>query len=87
MMNKHTTLRIKNESTTISKVSANISQESLIFFILYLFYNADILESLKKSRHKITIINFVNDINILTYDINTKNNCKALKQTHEKCEL
>jgi hypothetical protein len=87
MMNKHTILRIKSESTTMSKISVNISQKSLIFFIFYLFYNINIFESLKKSRHKITIIDFVNDINILIYDINTKSNCRALKQTHEECEL
>jgi hypothetical protein len=33
------------------------------------------------------IINFVNDINIFIYDINTINNCKLLKKMHDHCLL
>jgi hypothetical protein len=33
------------------------------------------------------VIDFVNDINILIYDINTINNCRLLKKMHEHCLL
>jgi hypothetical protein len=56
-------------------------------FILYLFYNADILKVFERFKYKITIINFINDINILTYDTNITSNCKTLKKTHVICEL
>lgn len=55
--------------------------------ILFLFYNANVLKKLKRSKFKITSINFVDDINILTYENNTMNNCKILKKkTHDICD-
>jgi hypothetical protein len=71
----------------MSRINVDISQDSSIFFIFYFFYNANILKSLKRSRYKIIVIEFVNDINILIYETSTKSNCKALKKTHVKCEL
>jgi hypothetical protein len=71
----------------MSRVNVDISKDSSISLILYLFYNADILKSLKRSRYKIIAIEFVNDINILTYETSTKSNCRALKKAHVECEL
>jgi hypothetical protein len=86
MQNKHTTLIIDDQTTLISRISVDISQELFISFILYFFYNANILEIFEISRYRISVINFVNDINILVYDTNTTSNCKALKQAHVVCE-
>ncbi len=86
MQNKKTILFINDQSTSINRISVDISQDSSISLILYFFYNANILEEFEISRYKITAINFVNDINILTYDTSTASNCKALKQTHVVCE-
>jgi hypothetical protein len=87
MMNKHTTFIINDETTFMCQINVDISQDSSISFILYLFFNANILKSLKKTRHKITIIDFVNDINILTYETNVESNCKIFEKTHFECEL
>jgi hypothetical protein len=87
MKNKHITLMIDDDTTFIRKINADISQDSSIFFIFYFFYNANILKSLKRSRYKIIVIKFMNDINILIYETSTKNNCKALKKIHVECEL
>ncbi len=54
--------------------------EFVDFFHFLFFYNTDILKLLKRSRYKIIVIEFVNDINILIYETSTKNNCKALKK-------
>jgi hypothetical protein len=87
MKNRHITLIIDDDTTFMSKINADISQNSSISLILYFFYNADILKSLKRSRYRIIAIEFVNDINILIYETSTKNNCRALKKTHVECEL
>jgi hypothetical protein len=87
MKDKHITLIIDDDTTFMNKINVDISQDSSIFFILYFFYNADILKSLKRSRYRIIVIEFVNDINILTYETSTKKNCRALKKTHVECEL
>jgi hypothetical protein len=87
MKEKHITLTIDDDTTFMNKTNADISQDLLISFIFYFFYNTDILKSLKRSRYKIIVIEFVNDINILIYEMSTKNNCKALKKIHVECEL
>jgi hypothetical protein len=87
MKNRHITLIIDDDTTYMSRINADISQNSSIFLILYLFYNSNILKSLKRSRYKIIVIEFVNDINILIYETSTKNNCRTLKKTHVECEL
>ncbi len=87
MQNRCTTLRINEQSTLMSQIKVDISQNSFVSFILYFFYNADILKIFERFKYKITIIDFVNDINILTYDTSITNNCRALKKTHVICEL
>ncbi len=71
----------------MNQIKVDISQNSFVSLILYFFYNADILKIFKRFKYKITIINFVNDINILTYNTSITNNCKALKKIHVICEL
>ncbi len=87
MQNKHTTFKINKQSTFMNLIKSDISQIFLISFILYFFYNANILKIFERFKYKITIINFVNDINILTYNTSIINNCKTLKKTHVICEL
>ncbi len=87
MQNRYTTLKVSEQSTLMSQLNVDISQNFFVSFILYLFYNADILKVFERFKYKITIIDFVNDINILTYDINITSNCKALKKIHVICEL
>jgi hypothetical protein len=59
----------------------------MYWFVKNRFVNADILKAFERFRYRITVIDFVNDINILTYDTSITDNCKALKKTHVICEL
>ena len=67
-------------------VRTDISQRSFVLFILYLFYNADLLNICEKFEIKINEMRFVDDVNILTYDNNIEKNCRTLKIVHKKCE-
>ncbi len=87
MKDRHITLIIDDDTTFMNRINVDISQDSSISFIFYFFYNANILKSLKRSRYKIIVIEFVNDINILIYETSTKSNCRALKKAHVECEL
>jgi hypothetical protein len=71
----------------MNQIKVDISQNSFVSLILYFFYNADILKIFERFKYKITIINFVNDINILTYDTSITSNYKALKKIHVICDL
>jgi hypothetical protein len=85
--NRHITLTIDDDTTFMSRINVDISQNSSIFFIFHFFYNANILKLLKRSRYKIIVIEFVNNIKILIYETSMKNNCRALKKIHVECEL
>ncbi len=86
MQDRRIILAINNDTTTMSNVNVDISQNSFVFFILYLFYNANLLKSLKRFFRRIAALNFVNDINILTYEFNITSNCRILKKMHAHCE-
>jgi hypothetical protein len=84
--NKHISLMLSIATMTSGLIKTNISQKVFISSIFYLFYNAELLKIFEKSSRRVAVVNFVNDINFLTYDIFTKQNCRTLKHLHKKCE-
>ncbi len=64
----------------------SISQNSFIFSLLYLFYNANLLKMCNKFEINTRSLRYVDDVNILTYEKSTKKNCKTLKRIHRLCE-
>jgi NADH:ubiquinone oxidoreductase subunit 5 (subunit L)/multisubunit Na+/H+ antiporter MnhA subunit len=87
MQDKRINFIVKAKQTIMNNVNVDISQKSLMSSILYLFYNANLLKFFEQSSHKMIVIDFVNDINIFIYDINTINHCRLLKKIHEHCLL
>ena len=80
LKNKSTTLIIKEHTMTKRRINVNILQKSSFFSVLYLFYNANLLNSYKNIELRFSVIKFMNDINILTYDESTKRNYEILKK-------
>ena len=66
-------------------IRTELSQNLFMSFILYLFFNAGLLKLIDKLKIKITIINFVKNINLLIYKKFTKKNCVILKCIHFTC--
>ncbi len=67
-------------------VNVNISQNSLLSLILYLFYNANLLEACDDIKLRISFTDFMNDINILTYEEFIKCNCRVFNKIYDKCK-
>ncbi len=67
------------------KINADISQRFFISSILFLFFNASLIEKCKALRIKIEVFNFVNDINILAYDRFIEEICRTLSRVHNVC--
>ena len=72
----------EEKTNTINKINAEISQKFSVSFILYLFFNAKLLDVCEQSKKK-TIIEFVDDVNVLIYNTSTKKNCKIFEKLHE----
>jgi len=67
-------------------INVNISQDFLLSSILYLFYNANLLEACDNIRLRTSFINFINNVNILTYEEFMKHNCRVLSEIYDRCK-
>lgn len=63
-----------------------ILQGSPLSPILYLFYNADLLDMCDDIRLRTSTTGFVDDVNILTYSESTEQNCRTLEEIYSRCE-
>ena len=84
LKNRNITLIIGKYTQAKRRISVNISQSFSFFSILYLFYNANLLKMCKNVKLRFNVTNFVNDINILTYNEFIKRNCDVLKKAWNK---
>ena len=80
LKNRNTTLIIKDHTMMKRKINVNIIQNLSFFLMLYLIYNANLLKSCENIELRFSIIEFVNDINILTCNESTKQNCEMFKK-------
>ena len=85
LKNRETSLRFNEQTSDIREINADILQRSLISSILFLFFNASLIEKCKALRIKIEVFNFINDINILAYDKFIKEICRTLSRVHNIC--
>jgi len=85
LKNREMSLIFNEQMSTMCKINANIFQEFLISLILFLFFNASLIEKCKALRIKIEVFNFINNINILIYDRFIEEICKTLNKTHDVC--
>ncbi len=69
----------------MQRVNADILQKFLISSILFLFFNASLIEKCKALEIKIEVLDFVNDIDILIYNKIIKSICKTLSQAYDVC--
>ena len=78
-------LRFNEQLSDMHEINTDISQKFLILLILFLFFNASLIEKCKALKIKIKVLDFVNDINILTYDKFIEEICKTLSRVHDVC--
>ena len=83
LKNREMSLIFNEQMSTMCKINADISQESFISLIFFLFFNASLIEKCKALRIKIKVLDFINDINILAYDRFIEEICKTLSKTYD----
>ncbi len=86
LRNRRITITIDDYTIMKRSVNVNISQDSSLSSILYLFYNMNLLEACDNIRLRISFTNFVNDVNILTYKKFMKRNCRVLSEIYDRCK-
>src|SRR2546421_10668534 len=85
MQNRKITLIFNNQKFKVLDILIRISQNSLLFSILFLFYNAELLKICNSIRVRVSSLEFVNDMNLLAYGRITEDNCRQLKLIHDRC--
>jgi ribonuclease HI len=86
LQDRETAVRIGDFTLESSTVSTGIPQGSRVSPILFLFYNADLLDACENISLRTSATGFVDDINILTHSTSTEQNCLSLQRIHLACE-
>ena len=85
MTDRTTTLVVEGQESEAFPVEAGVPQGSTLSPILFLFYNAELLDICNQPRQRISAVGFADDVNILTYGRSTEGNCRTLERTHSRC--
>jgi len=80
-----TTLVVDGEETAPHQLNAGVPQGSPLSPILFLFYNATLLEAAYQPDLPVIPLGFADDVNLLTYNKLTTVNLANLETTYEKC--
>ncbi len=83
--NRETSLIFNEQTSDMHEINADILQRFLISSILFLFFNASLIEKCEALKIKIEVLDFVNDINILVYNRFTEEICRTLSKAHDVC--
>jgi len=86
LKDRHIIITINDYTTTERSVNVDISQDSSLSLILYLFYNTNLLEVCDNIKLRTSFTDFINNVNILMYEEFMKRNCKVLDEIYDKCE-
>ena len=81
-----TTLRLGTDTSAPVGTSTGVPQGSPPSPILYLFYNADLLEIGSRPDLNMCTSGYIDDVAILVSSRTTEENCGRLKEVHAECE-
>ncbi len=84
LSDRSTTLKLQEYTAPSTSVHTGIPQGSPLSPILYLFYNADLIDACMTEYTE--GVGYIDDVGILAVGPTTQRNCKTLKIVHRKAE-
>ena len=84
LSDRSTTLKLQEYTAPSAPVETGIPQGSPLSPILYLYYNADLIEACKGEDTE--SVGYIDDVSILAVGPTTQHTCKTLKTIHRKAE-
>ena len=85
MSGRTTTLVVQGHESEPFEITAGVPQGSTLSPILFILYNAELLDLCNRPHERISAISFSDDVNILTYGRSTETNCRTLEAAHSRC--
>ena len=82
---RSTSITLDRKISNIFNVDAGIPQELPISPVLFLFFNAPLLEDCANSRLQVQVGGFVDNVHLMAYGISTEANCRILDKAHTLC--
>ena len=83
---RSTSITIGNKTSGVFAVDIGIPQGSPISPILFLFFNAPLIEDCTNSGLKVQAGGFVDDTHLMAYGTSTESNCRTLERAHMICQ-
>ncbi|KAJ5565518.1 reverse transcriptase, partial [Penicillium frequentans] len=84
---RHTTLLLQEGDMGRGPVATGIPQGSPLSPILYLFYNADLIDTIHAAAPgRVLVTGYIDDICILVWSLSAAENCRLLARLHQKAE-
>ncbi len=83
--NRTTTLCLPGHNTNAFPTHTGITQGSPLSPILFLFYNANLVDACNPHTLPSSGISFVDDVNTLAFSKTTEDNCRMLLSIRERC--
>jgi hypothetical protein len=80
---RSTTIAVDKEETAPQPLIARVPQGSSLSPMLFLFYNALLLEALNLLELRLSALGFADDVNLLTYSESTVVNYITLESAHD----
>src|SRR5699024_8484126 len=84
MLERRTTFAFDQETDDFL-LSGGVPQGSLVSPILFLFYNAELIEECGRHDSRLDRIGFVDDMNMIALGQSTEDNCRRLERAHGRC--
>ena len=84
LSNRSSTLKLQEYTAPSAPVQTGIPQGSPLSPILYLFYNADLIETCQNENTE--AVGYIDDAAVLAVAPTVQRNCKILKTVHNKAE-
>ncbi|ODM15178.1 hypothetical protein SI65_09417 [Aspergillus cristatus] len=85
MLERRTTLAFDDEETDDFLLPGGVPQGSPISLILFLFYNAELIEECGKHDSRLDRIGFADNMNMVAFGRSTEDNCRHLERAHGRC--
>ncbi|RYN71832.1 hypothetical protein AA0119_g13652, partial [Alternaria tenuissima] len=85
LSNRHTSIAIDGFRSTAYQINTDIPQGSPLSPILYLFYNADLIDECNQAPDAMST-GYIDDVGILAWGQTTEQTCETLGKTLEKAQ-